>query len=184
MTDLAKTDQLFFEKAGMDRDRINGIVDGALKGADDGELFLEYRQSESLSYDDGRLRSASFDTTQGFGLRAIADEAVGYSHASELSEAAIKRAAETVTAVHAGHSGTAAESPQGTNLSLYTDTNPLGEVSFEKKVSLLAEIDAYARAKDPRVAQVSASISGSVYPDDHHDEALRGQQITYTLPEA
>ena len=109
MTDLAKTDQLFFEKAGMDRDRINGIVDGALKGADDGELFLEYRQSESLSYDDGRLRSASFDTTQGFGLRAIADEAVGYSHASELSEAAIKRAAETVTAVHSGYSGNAAE---------------------------------------------------------------------------
>ncbi len=160
MTDLAKTDQLFFEKAGMDRDRINGIVDGALTSADDGELFLEYRQSESLSFDDGRLRSASFDTAQGFGLRAIADEAVGYSHASELSEAAIKRAAETVTAVHAGHSGSAAEAPQGTNLSLYTDTNPLGEVSFEQKVSLLAEIDAYARAKDPRVAQVSASISG------------------------
>ncbi|NKB22242.1 MAG: metalloprotease TldD [Alphaproteobacteria bacterium] len=160
MTDLAKTDQLFFEKAGMDRDRINGIVDGALERADDGELFLEYRQSESLSFDDGRLRSASFDTAQGFGLRAIADEAVGYSHASELSEAAIKRAAETVTAVHAGHNGSAAEPPQGTNLSLYTDTNPLGEVSFEDKVSLLAEIDAYARAKDPRVAQVSASISG------------------------
>ena len=160
MTDLAKTDQLFFEKTGMDRDRINGIVDDALKETDDGELFLEYRQSESLSYDDGRLRSASFDTTQGFGLRAIADEAVGYSHASELSEAAIKRAAETVTAVHTGYSGNAAEAPQGTNLSLYTDTNPLGEVSFERKVALLAEIDAYARAKDPRVAQVSASISG------------------------
>ena len=93
MTVLARTDQIFFEKAGMDRDRINGIVGSALAGADDGELFLEYRQSESLAYDDGRLRSASFDTTQGFGLRAIADEAIGYSHASELSEAAINRAA-------------------------------------------------------------------------------------------
>tara|TARA_Y100001936_G_scaffold67960_1_gene66956 strand:- start:14313 stop:15746 length:1434 start_codon:yes stop_codon:yes gene_type:complete len=160
VTDLAKTDELFFEKAGMDRDRINTIVDDALDGTDDGELFLEYRQSEGLSYDDGRLRSASFDTSQGFGLRAIADEAVGYSHASELSEAAIKRAAETITAVRAGHSGNAAEAPQGTNVSLYTDTNPLGEMSFEDKVSLLAEIDAYARAKDPRVSQVSASISG------------------------
>ena len=160
MTVLAKTDQIFFEKAGMDRDRINGIVGNALAGADDGELFLEYRQSESLSYDDGRLRSASFDTTQGFGLRAIADEAIGYSHASELSEAAINRAAETVIGVQAGHSGTAAESPIGTNQSLYTDTNPLGEVSFEDKVLLLAQIDAYAREKDPRVAQVSASISG------------------------
>jgi len=160
VTVLAKTDQIFFEKAGMDRDRINDIVGNALAGADDGELFLEYRQSESLSYDDGRLRSASFDTTQGFGLRAIADEAIGYSHASELSEAAINRAAETVIGVQAGHSGTAAESPIGTNQSLYTDTNPLGEVSFEDKVLLLAQIDAYAREKDPRVAQVSASISG------------------------
>ena len=160
MTVLARTDQIFFEKAGMDRDRINGIVGNALAGADDGELFLEYRQSESLAYDDGRLRSASFDTTQGFGLRAIADEAIGYSHASELSEAAINRAAETVISVQAGHSGTAAEAPMGTNQSLYTDTNPLGEVSFEDKVSLLAQIDAYAREKDPRVAQVSTSISG------------------------
>ena len=160
MTVLARTDQIFFEKAGMDRDRINGIVGNALAGADDGELFLEYRQSESLAYDDGRLRSASFDTTQGFGLRAIADEAIGYSHASELSEAAINRAAETVVGVQAGHSGTVAEAPMGTNQSLYTDTNPLGEVSFEDKVSLLAQIDAYAREKDPRVAQVSTSISG------------------------
>ena len=125
MTVLARTDQIFFEKAGMDRDRINDIVGNALAGADDGELFLEYRQSESLAYDDGRLRSASFDTTQGFGLRAIADEAIGYSHASELSEAAIKRAAETIIGVQSGHSGTAAEAPLGTNQSLYTDTNPL-----------------------------------------------------------
>ena len=82
MTDLAKSDALFFERAGMDRYRITGIVRDALTGADDGELFLEYRQSESLAFDDGRLRNASFDTAQGFGLRAIADEAVGYAHAS------------------------------------------------------------------------------------------------------
>jgi TldD protein len=160
MTDLAKTDELFFERAGMDQDRITATVNDALDGADDGELFLEYRQSESLAFDDGRLRNAAFDTTQGFGLRAIADEALGYAHASEISEAAIKRAAVTVKAVHAGYSGTPAEAPQGTNRALYTDTNPLGEVGFEEKAALLAEIDAYARGLDPRVSQVSASISG------------------------
>lgn len=160
MTDLTKSDALFFERAGMDRDRITGIVRDALTGADDGELFLEYRQSESLAFDDGRLRNASFDTTQGFGLRAIADEAVGYAHASELSEAAIKRAAETVKAVHSGHGGIAAEAPSATNQALYTEVNPLGEMSFEAKVALLEEIDAYARAKDPRIKQVSASIAG------------------------
>ena len=161
MSDIAKTDDLFFTRAGLDRSRIEGIVGDALKGADDGELFLEYSQSESLAYDDGRLKSASFDTTQGFGLRSIAGEAAGYAHASDLNEDAIRRAAQTVKAVHAGHGGTLALPPQGTNRQLYRDDNPLSLTPFEKKVSLLADIDAYVRAKDPRVRQVMASLSGS-----------------------
>ena len=102
MGHLDTTDDLFFNRAGLDRARVETVVDEALHGADDGELYLEYRQSEGLAYDDGRLKSASFDTNQGFGLRAISGEAAGYAHASELSEAAIRRAAETVKAVHAG----------------------------------------------------------------------------------
>jgi hypothetical protein len=103
-------EDLFFARTGMERGRVQRIVDDALKGADDGELFLEYRQTESFSFDDGRLRAATYDTTQGFGLRAVAGEATGYAHASELSEAAIKRAAEAVTAVRIGHSAIRASS--------------------------------------------------------------------------
>ncbi|MEE8293261.1 MAG: DNA gyrase modulator, partial [Kiloniellales bacterium] len=88
MSSLATTDDLFFNRAGLDRNRVEALVDDALGGADDGELFLEYRQSESLSFDDGCLKSASFDTSQGFGLRAVAEEAAGYAHSSELSHAA------------------------------------------------------------------------------------------------
>jgi TldD protein len=161
VTDRAITDELFFSRAGLDAGRTQAIVDDALDGADDGELYLEYRQSESLAFDDGRLKTASFDTSQGFGLRAIAGEARGFAHASELSEDAIRRAAGTVRAVHAGHSGTMAEGPVGTNRHLYTDANPLQGVSTEAKIKVLTEIDAYARAKDPRVRQVSASLVGS-----------------------
>jgi TldD protein len=160
MSDLSKTDDLFFTRAGLDRGRVEGIVGDALGGADDGELFLEYNQSEALSWDDGRLKSASFDTTQGFGLRSIAGEAAGYAHASELSEDAIRRAAATVKAVHAGQGGTLALPPRGTNRSLYTDDNPLALVPFERKVSLLAEVDAYVRGRDPRVRQVMVNLSG------------------------
>jgi TldD protein len=160
MSHLDTTNRLFFERAGLDRTRISTILDDAQAGADDGELYLEYRQSEGLAFDDGRLKSASFDTSQGFGLRAVSGEAVGYAHASELSEAAIKRAAETVKAVSRGHGGVMAEAPAGTNRMLYTDDNPLGLVDFGAKVDLLAEIDAYARAKDPRVKQVAASLTG------------------------
>ena len=132
----------------------------SLDGADDGELFLEHCQSEGLSFDDGRLKSASFDTTQGFGLRSVSGEATGYAHASELSEAAIARAGNTVRAVRAGHDGTADVTPQATNTNLYTDANPLGEFDFTAKVKLLEDMNDYARSLDDSVAQFSASISG------------------------
>jgi TldD protein len=160
MTDLAVTDAFFFERTGMDPTRIEALVAESLAGMDDGELYLEYSQSESLALDDGRIKSATFDTTQGFGLRAVADEAAGYAHASELSEAAIRRAAATVRAVASGYSGIMAAPPVGTNRLLYTDQNPLGLVDLGTKTRLLAEIDAYARNRDPRVRQVMASLSG------------------------
>jgi TldD protein len=161
MSDTAKAEEMLFTRAGLDRNKVEGLVDGALSGCDDGELFLEYKQSEALAWDDGRLKSASFDTSQGFGLRAVSDESTGYAHASELSEAAIKRASDTVQSVRQGRSGTMAGDPGGTNQSLYIDDNPLNDVPFEEKVKLLAEIDAYARGADDRVRQVSASLAGS-----------------------
>ncbi|MBL8836704.1 MAG: metalloprotease TldD, partial [Alphaproteobacteria bacterium] len=160
MSELTRTDEIFYARAGLERPAVERLVDDTLRSADDGELFLEYRQSESLAYDDGRLRSAAFDTAQGFGLRSIAGESAGYAHSTELSQAAIARAAETVRAVTKGHSGSFADSPARTNRHLYADLNPLGMMAFPEKVKLLAEIDAYARAKDPRVRQVMVSLAG------------------------
>ena len=161
MSFTATTTNLFFERTGMDRDRVSGIVENALGKADDGELFLEYRQSESLLFDDGQLKSANFDTAQGFGLRAVSGETAGYAHATELSEDAIKRAGQTVQSVCQGQGGTLAEPPQGTNVKLYGDVNPLNAMAFDVKVKLLSEIDAYVRAKDERVKQVSVSLAGN-----------------------
>ncbi len=161
MTGTSAAQELFFTRTGLDRVRLEGLVGDALHGADDGELFLEYSQSESFSFDDGRLKAASFDTSQGFGLRAVSGEQTGYAHASELSEEAIRRAGTTVRAVRAGHSGVMSQPPQPTNRHLYGDDNPLNEIPFEQKVALLQAIDAYARAKDPRVKQVSVSLAGS-----------------------
>jgi len=91
----------------------------------------------------------------------VKDESVGYAHASDLSESALERAAEAVRAVKGGHSGTYAEAPARTNRKLYDDENPLGFPAFEAKVKLLESIDAYAREKDARVRQVSASVAAS-----------------------
>ncbi len=162
MTPLAVTDRLFFERAdaALDRDRAQKITADALAKGDDGELFLEYRESENVALDDGRIRAAGFSNVLGFGLRAVAGEATGYAHAGEISEPALRRAADSVAAIADGYSGTQAEAPRATNTRLYSDANPLSGVVFSARTALLGEIDAYARGKDPRVVQVSASIAG------------------------
>jgi len=71
MTDPATTSLL--DRANLDRDAVRREVGRGLNGADDGELFLEYSQSEALTFDNGRLKQATYDTSQGFGLRAVKD---------------------------------------------------------------------------------------------------------------
>lgn len=161
MTDaLRTTDELFFASGALDRDQSEKLVKQTLSGADDGELYLEYQQSESFVWDDGKLKSASFDTTQGFGLRAVAGEAAGYAHASVLDPAALQRAVEAVGAIKQGHAGSLAIAPQGTNRQLYAPENPLLSRDFASKIALMQEIDAYARARDPRIRQISVALSG------------------------
>ncbi len=148
------------EGSGCDVGRVSKMLEEALQGADDGELFLERSESEMLVFDDGRLKAANYDATEGFGLRVVAGETAGYAHASEISEAAIGRAAGSAVLAKRGYSGVAAEGPRGTNTRLYGDEDPLASPAFGGKVELLQEIDAFARARDPRVVQVSASIAG------------------------
>ncbi len=161
MTEATPSLNFFFAESDLNEEKTQELITDSLNDMDDGELYLESTQSESFAFDDGRLKSASFDSSQGFGLRAVLGDSTGYAHSNELSEEAIKRAAETVSAIKTGHSGTMAMAPARTNRQLYTDVNPLGGIEFQRKVSLLAEIDAYARTADPRVRQVSASLIGS-----------------------
>lgn len=161
MTDKALLQQIFFEKSALDKQKSQSLVHESLNGMDDGELFLEFCQSENMTFDDGVLKNASFDTTQGFGLRSVHGEATGYAHASELSDDALKRAAETVRSVKSGHNAThKLAPPPAPSKTLYTSINPLEEIAFTQKVDLLTEIDQYVRAKDPRVKQVTVSLSG------------------------
>ena len=146
----------------LDRDRAEAILDSALIGAEDGELFLERRRSEALVLDDGRLRNASYDASEGFGLRAVKGEVSGYGHSTEISEAALRRAAETARLAVGAGGGVLADAPARTNRHLYRDIDPMADASFGLKVETLREIDAYARALDPRVVQVSATVAASL----------------------
>ena len=152
--------QSILQASGVDPDAAADLLGAALTGADDGEIFAERSHSEHFLFDDGRLKSASYDSTEGFGLRVVAGETAGYAHASEISLAAIGRAATSAALAKRGYSGVAAEGPRATNAKLYGEDDPLASPGFADKVALLQEIDAFARARDPRVAQVMASLAG------------------------
>lgn len=131
-----------------------------LKSCDDGELYLQYRASEAFGFDDGRLKTADYSTDAGFGLRGVSGEMTGFAHANELSEAAIRRAGETLTLLDPAK-GAMAPAPRRSNRHLYTDGDPMGLIPFADKVALCQQIDAAARARDPRVVQVSVNLAGS-----------------------
>jgi TldD protein len=150
-----------FETA-LDRDRALAILHNAVAGGDDGELFLERRRSEVLSFDDGRLRAASYDASEGFGLRAILGESAGYAHATEISEAALRRAADTARLAVRDGGGVLAPPPGRTNRRLYAPADPMADAGFGAKVATLRAIDAFARALDPRVVQVTATLAAGV----------------------
>ncbi|MEP3346908.1 MAG: metalloprotease TldD [Litoreibacter sp.] len=145
----------------LDQDRALEILRAATAGADDGELYLERKRGEMFAFDDGRLKTASYDASEGFGLRAVRGETAGYAHATEISEHALIRASETARLAVGSGGGTLAAAPARTNRKLYSDMDPMAGIAFTAKVDTLREIDAFARALDPRVVQVSASLAAS-----------------------
>jgi TldD protein len=144
----------------LDPDAARRLTAEALGACEDGELYLQYTASEAFGFDDGRLKTADFNTQAGFGLRGVSGETTAFAHANDLSEAAIRRAAETMQVLDPAK-GAKAAAPRGTNTRLYTDADPLSAIPFARKVALCQEIDAAARARDPRVKQVTVSLAGS-----------------------
>ncbi|ARU15311.1 metalloprotease TldD [Croceicoccus marinus] len=151
---------LLYRADQLDPETAKALARETLSRCDDGELFLQFTASESFAFDDGRLRSADYSREAGFGLRGVSGETTGFAHANEISAAAIRRAGETLSLLDTTKSPLA-PAPAATNRHLYTDASPLDGVEFARKVALLEKIDAAARARDPRVKQVTASLAGS-----------------------
>ena len=127
------------------------------------DVYLQYTRSEGWSLEEGLVKSGSFDIEQGFGIRAVQGEKTAFAYSDEISEMALLEAADTVRSIaRAGHGS--ARVPADTRRSaarvLYGATDPLGALDSNAKVALLQKVDRLARAKDPRVVQVMASLGG------------------------
>ena len=149
-----------YSDGALDPDDARRLAARHLAAHDDGELYLQYGISEAFGFDDGRLKTADYHSASGFGLRGVTGEMTAFSHANEISAAAIDRAAATLSLLDPAKGPPSAPPPR-TNQAMYAAADPLALVPFAKKVALCQEIDAAARARDPRVAQVSVSLSGS-----------------------
>ncbi len=154
-------EKVFYKNNNLQRSTLEKIVSEALHKTDDGELFLEYKQNENYVFEDGKLKTSSTHTRQGFGFRGVVEDKVAYAHSSLLDEESVKRASQTVGAIADGYEGSYAQHTSQENTPLYTPDNPLFSKNINEKIKLLEEIDAYARAKDPKIKQVTASLAGT-----------------------
>ena len=160
MTLITDPRRFLYHDGQLDPDTARRVTAQMLSKCDDGELYLQYRASESFGFDDGRLKTADYSTDAGFGLRGVSGEMTGFAHANEISEAAIRRAGETLTLLDPAK-GAMTAAPRQNNRHLYTDGDPMGLIPFADKVALCQQIDAAARARDPRVVQVTVALSAS-----------------------
>ena len=157
---MSLADPRYFLYRNLDPEAARRIAHKHLAAHDDGELYLQYAASESFGFDDGRLKTADYHSSSGFGLRGVSGETTAFAHANEISEAAIERAAATLKLLDPRNAA-ATPPPQRTNQSMYGAEDPLSLVPFAEKVRLCQQIDAAARARDPRVVQVSVSLAAS-----------------------
>ena len=157
---MTGSDPRHFLYRSLDPDAARRLANKHLSAHDDGELYLQYAASEAFGFDDGRLKTADYHTSSGFGLRGVSGETTAFAHANEISEAAIERAAATLKLLDPRR-GDPAAPPQRTNQAMYGADDPLSLVPFADKVRLCQQIDAAARARDPRVVQVGVNLLAS-----------------------
>ena len=126
------------------------------------DLYFQYSRSEAWSLDEGIVKSGSFNIDQGVGVRAISGEKTAFAYSDDISSQALGDAANAVRAIAAaGQSGSlpALQAVKAAR-SLYVPHDPIASLPADAKVKLLERLEGYARAIDPRVVQVMASLAG------------------------
>ncbi len=150
----------FFNETDLTRKEAEQLVSETLKNCDDGELFFENSKSESFVLDDNKIKNTSYDSSIGYGLRAVTDDVTSYSHSNEISKKSLTEASKNLLACLKNKNGKSDIAPQRSNSKMYSDVNPIEAKSFSEKISILKNVDEYLRKKDSLVKQVTASISG------------------------
>ncbi len=157
---LARPERFFEDKFGLTSSALERLLGSQLAGrVDHADLYLEYRISEELTLEEGAVKKASRHVSQGAGIRAQSGERTGYAHTDDLALPNLEEAARQARAI-ADQTGAGAVVAVGTGRphDLYTLAEPPVVAALDRKLGLLGQVDAAARALDPRVKQVIASL--------------------------
>jgi len=158
---LASARARLLAPAGLDEDRLAGVLTRVLGHAVDyADLYFQASRHESWSLEDGMVKEGAHGIEQGVGVRACAGEKTGFAYSDELSLPALTQAAGTARAIaRAGQHGALSAWSRAEHPVLYPAADPIDSIPAEAKVALLHELDRAARAIDPRVKQVMASVA-------------------------
>ena len=144
-----------------DDEKVKLKVDELLNNSDEGELFIEEVFSENILFDDNKVKNASYDQDKGFGLRTVEEDSINFSHSSELSEDALINACNSVKRKNYNSKKESELILQKSNLSLYTNENPINQISLREKISFLNTINKFSRDLDQKVKEVSVSLNAN-----------------------
>ena len=158
---LARPERFFEDRFGLTPSTMERLLGSTLAGrVDHADLYLEYRVSEELVLEEGAVKKAARHVNQGAGVRAQSGERTGYAHTDDLSLPNLEEAARQARAIadRATESGIVAVKPAGAPHDLYSLAEPPIAADLGRKLTLLNGVDATARALDPRVRQVIATL--------------------------
>ena len=144
----------------LDISTASSIVSNTLNKCDDGELYLEDSKSESIILDDNKIKSSSYKSDLGYGLRAITGDVVAYSHSSDLSKKSLNESSKNLSSTLSSSKGTYNFEIKKTNKKYYSEQDPIEAKNFKSKIEILNQVNDYVRNKNSSVRQVTATLLG------------------------
>ncbi len=154
--------QSLLEPAGIGEQELSQLFARLMTArVDDADVYFQYSRHEAWSLEESIVKSGSHNIEAGVGVRAVAGEKQGFAYSDDIVLPALLDAAAAARAI--AHEGGTARTPARfksvTGRALYAPTDPLASLADDAKVKLLETVEREARAQDPRVKQVMASLA-------------------------
>lgn len=149
--------------ASLDTSHLQSVLSGMMShDIDYADLYFQYSRSESWGLEEGQVKSGNFSIDQGVGVRAVSGEKTAFAYSDDITLPALIEAAKATKSIaNTGVEQTAtSQMIQREMPALYLPNDPIASLSAEAKVKLLERLEQFARALDPRITQVTASIAG------------------------